>query len=98
MLRVWFVFTTLHPQKMEIPMSRSFRASAIMIAALMVASAGWAGAQQTSQPDPYQGTSNPPPDDTIITSQPPAEVPAAKPKPSAYGRPADGQPAPPAAA
>ncbi len=87
MLRAWFVFTVLQPQKMEIPMSRLFRASAIMIAALMVATAGWVGAQQTSQPDPYQGTSNPPPDDTIITSQPPEAVPAAKPKPSAYGQP-----------
>lgn len=73
-------------------MSRSFCACAIMIAGLMVATVGWAGAQQTSQPDPYQGTSNPPPDDTIITSQPPETVTAPKPKPSAYGQPADGQP------
>ena len=73
-------------------MSRSFRARAIMIAGLMVATAGWAGAQQTSQPDPYQGTSNPPPDDTIITSQPPAAVPAPQPKPSAYGQPGVGEP------
>jgi len=75
---------------MEIPMSRSFCARAIMIAALIVSTAGWMGAQQTSQPDPYQGTSNPPPDDTIITSQPPAAVPAPQPKPSAYGQPAAG--------
>jgi len=73
-------------------MSRSFRARAIMLAGLMVATAGWAGAQQTSQPDPYQGTSNPPPDDTIITSQPPAAVPAPQPKPSAYGQPGVGEP------
>ncbi len=73
-------------------MSRSYCSCAIVIAGLMVATAGWAGAQQTSQPDPYQGTSNPPPDDTIITSQPPEAAPAPKPKPSAYGQPVDRQP------
>jgi hypothetical protein len=53
------------------------------------------GAQQTSQPDPYQGTSNPPPDDTIITSQPPAPVQGqpAKPSPSVYAQPPVTQPA-----
>lgn len=68
-------------------MSGSNCVRAIMIAGLMVATAGLMRAQQTSQPDPYQGTSNPPPDDTIITSQPPEDATAPKPKPSAYGQP-----------
>jgi hypothetical protein len=32
-------------------------------------------AQQSSQTNPYQGTSNPPPDDTIITSEQPVPIP-----------------------
>jgi hypothetical protein len=39
------------------------------------------GAQEASQPNPYQGTSNPPPDDTITTAAPQAPV-ELKPSPS----------------
>ena len=46
-------------------------------------------AAQASQPSPYEGTSNPPPDDTITT---PAPQPAPVPKP-APGKPAYAQPA-----
>jgi len=56
-------------------MNRSFFLCALMVAA----SASLLG-QQASQSDSYQGTSNPPPDDTIVTSAPPA--PAALPEPS----------------
>ena len=45
-------------------------------------------AQQSSQPNPYEGTSNPPADDTIITSEQP--VPIAKPP---AGHPMDPAPA-----
>ncbi|MGA3373789.1 MAG: hypothetical protein ABSC48_18750 [Terracidiphilus sp.] len=42
------------------------------------------GAQQESQSSPYQGTSNPPPDDTIVTSSTPqAKPPAGRPAASA---------------
>jgi hypothetical protein len=49
------------------------------------------GAQQASQSDSYQGTSNPPPDDTIITSAPPEPAAAPAPKPSP-AKPAYSQP------
>jgi hypothetical protein len=52
-----------------------------------------AAAQQASQPDPYEGTSNPPPNDTITTSAPPAPVVAPVPKPSP-AHPVETQPAP----
>jgi hypothetical protein len=48
-------------------------------AALWMAAAAL-GAQQESQSNPYQGTSNPPPDDTIVTSSAPqAKPPAGRP-------------------
>lgn len=55
-------------------------------------------AQQASQSNPYQGVSNPPPDDTITTSEQP--VPTPKPSPAhpmtqpATAQPAPNQPAP----
>ena len=57
----------------------------------MTATAAAMGAQQAGQAEPYQGTSNPPPDDTIVTSTPPAQ--ASKPSPSqpAYRQPASAQ-------
>ena len=70
---------------METQMNRMF-----LVCALMVATAAALGAQQTSQPDPYQGTSNPPPDDTIVTSTPSA--PAPKPSPGKPAQPAPVQP------
>lgn len=49
-------------------------------------------AQQTSQ-SPNQGVSNPPPDDTIVTSQDqPANPPATKPSPSVSAKPAAAAP------
>lgn len=56
--------------------------------ALLAAATMTLGAQERSQSNPYQGTSNPPPDDTI-TTQAPAEAPIAKPSPShrAYATP-----------
>ena len=63
----------------------------------MAASATILGAQQTSPSDPYQGTSNPPPDDTIITSKPqaPEAAPAVAPQPQpSPAHPAYSQPAP----
>ena len=56
--------------------------------ALFAATAGVLAAQ-SSQPGPYEGVSNPPPDDTIVTAAP---QPAPAPKP-APGRPAYAQPA-----
>jgi len=54
----------------------------------MIATAAALGAQEASQPGQYQGRSNPPPDDMIITSNPP------QPKPPA-GQPAYAQPVAP---
>lgn len=79
---------------METHMNRSF-----LLCAFMVAAAAGLAAQQTSPSDPYQGTSTPPPNDTIITSNPPdpavAPVAAPAPKPSpadqAYGQPVPSQ-------
>ncbi len=72
---------------MEIRMNRSF-----LVCALMVAASATLGSQQTSQSDPYQGTSNPPPNDTIVTSAPPDPAAAPQPKPSP-AHPANIQPA-----
>jgi hypothetical protein len=69
---------------MENRMKRLF-----LVFALMAATTAAMGAQQAGQSDPYQGTSNPPPDDTIVTSTPP--VPTPKPSPS---QPADRQSVP----
>jgi hypothetical protein len=72
-----------------------------LVYALLVAAAVALQAQELSQSNPYQGTSNPPPDATITSPEPQAE-PAAKPSPShranvapqSYAAPAP-QPAPP---
>jgi len=58
-------------------MSRS-----VLLCALMVAASASLLAQQAGQSDAYQGTSNPPPDDTIVTSAPPAPAPLPKPSPA----------------
>lgn len=50
----------------------------ILICALLMAAAGGLAAQQASQPNAYEGTSNPPPDDTILTDAP-AKPPAGHP-------------------
>lgn len=73
---------------------------AIFLCAILAASVATLGAQQSSQSDPYQGVSTPPPNDTI-TDEAPAEPPApaaqaAKPSPDHYAAPAT--PAAPAAA
>ncbi len=72
-----------------------------LVYALLAAAAVALGAQETAQSNPYQGTSNPPPDDTITTPAP-ENAPAAKPSPShrAYAAPQSyaahaAQPAPP---
>jgi hypothetical protein len=56
-------------------MNRSLLVCTLILAAV-AASSTLSVAQQTSPSDPYQGTSSPPPDDTIITSNPPAPAPA----------------------
>lgn len=61
----------------------------IFVYALLAATAAALGAQQASQSNPYEGTSTPPPDDTITTPAPQPE-PLAKPSP---GKPLDAQPA-----
>jgi hypothetical protein len=66
----------------------------LLIGAFMVAASASLAAQQAS---PYEGTSNPPADDTIITSTPPAPAPAPVPPPAAKPSPAPSdfaQPAP----
>jgi hypothetical protein len=78
---------------------------AIFLCAILAASVASLGAQQTSQSDPYQGVSTPPPNDTITDEAPPQpkapETPAAKPSPDHYAAPAataNAQPAPPESA
>ena len=44
----------------------------ILVCALLLTTSLVLGAQQLSQSGPYEGTSNPPPDDTITTPKPPA--------------------------
>ena len=66
----------------------------VLICSFMVAASAGLAAQQAS---PYEGTSNPPADDTIITSNPPAPAPAPVPPPAAKPSPAHSdfsQPAP----
>ena len=60
----------------------------VFVYALLAATAAVLAAQ-ASQSNPYEGTSNPPPDDTIVT---PSPQPAPTPKPAA-GKPAYAQPA-----
>lgn len=62
-----------------------------LLSALILAAAATLAAQNANQSNPYQGTSNPPPDDTITTTQTP------QPKPPAgqpYQRPAQTAPQP----
>lgn len=74
-----------------------------LVCALMAATAVALGAQEANQSNPYQGTSNPPPDSTITTPAPeaaPQYTSQAKPSPSRYGQPPVtvapmSQPAPP---
>lgn len=61
-------------------MKRTIFACELLIALLATATVAL-GAQERNQSNPYQGTSNPPPDDSI-TTQAPEEAPAAKPSPS----------------
>jgi hypothetical protein len=68
----------LLPAKKEIWMKRP-----ILICAFYALTAVALGAQQPSQSDPYEGTSNPPPDDTIVTTVP------VQPKPAAGKRASD---------
>lgn len=53
-------------------MKRSF-----LLSALIFAGAATLAAQNASQSNPYEGTSNPPPDDTIVTTQTPQPKPPA---------------------
>ncbi len=78
---------------MEIRMNRS-----ILVCALMLATAASLAAQQAGQSDPYQGTSKPPSNDTIISDSPadtapvPMAAPVAKPSPAhAYVQPVQTQ-------
>jgi hypothetical protein len=56
----------------------------ILVCAMLAVFAGVAGAQQTSQQDPYTGVSTPPPNSTIVDSAPapPPKPPAAHPMPA----------------
>lgn len=74
------------------------------LAATCIMSATCLVAQEQSQSNPYQGTSNPPPDDTILTNEdqppipkPPAGHPVQQQAPAAQAQPAPSQPAPMAA-
>lgn len=57
----------------------------ILICAMIFGASALLGAQQASQSNPYEGTSNPPPDSTIVSSSPrqaqPPVLPAAQPAP-----------------
>jgi hypothetical protein len=74
-----------------------------LVYALLAATAAALGAQEANPSNPYQGTSNPPPDSTITTPAPeaaPQSTPQAKPSPSHYAPPPaqaapTPQPAPP---
>jgi hypothetical protein len=58
----------------------------IHVCALLLMAAATLGAQETSQSSPYEGTSTPPPDNTIVTARTP------------YAKPPAGRPMQPAAA
>jgi hypothetical protein len=65
----------------------------ILVSALLFVATAALGAQQASQSDPYQGTSTPPSDDTIVTSSTPhAKPPAGRPA-EPVQNPAPSQPA-----
>jgi hypothetical protein len=57
----------------------------ILVCVMILGASAALGAQQASQPNPYAGTSNPPPDSTIIDNTPPA--PTAKPPAAHYAQP-----------
>jgi hypothetical protein len=60
----------------------------ILVCALMFVATVGLGAQDASQANPYQGTSTPPPDDTIVTtSTPQAKPPAGRPATQAQSQP-----------
>jgi len=66
----------------------------ILVCALFVAATAVLGAQEASQSNPYQGTSNPPPDDTIVTSSTPqAKPPAGQVETDTQARPTSVDPA-----
>jgi hypothetical protein len=65
----------------------------IFVGALFVVAAAMVVAQNSQSP--YQGTSNPPPDDTIIDSAPPQPAPAPKLPAAHYAAPARPAPVPP---
>lgn len=65
----------------------------VFVWALLLSCAAALCAQQQNAPNPYEGTSNPPPDSTITT---PAPQPPPKPAPGKAMNPAPAQPAPPA--
>jgi hypothetical protein len=60
----------------------------ILVCALMFVATAGLGAQDAGQANPYQGTSTPPPDDTIVTtSTPQAKPPAGRPATQAQSQP-----------
>ncbi|MGD1063155.1 MAG: hypothetical protein ABR860_07820 [Terracidiphilus sp.] len=68
-----------------------------LVYAFLAATAVVLGAQEANQSNPYQGTSNPPPDSTITTPAPeaaPQNTPQAKPSPSHYAPPTQAAPTP----
>ena len=67
----------------------------ILVCALLAAATAALGAQTPSSSSPYEGTSTPPADDTIVTTATEQAKPQAKPN---AGHPADVQPAAPAPA
>jgi hypothetical protein len=65
----------------------------ILVCALLSVATAVLGAQDASQANPYQGTSTPPPDDTIVTTstpqaKPPAGQPATQAQPQDQSQPA----------
>jgi hypothetical protein len=64
----------------------------ILVYALWFMATAALGAQEASQPSPYQGTSNPPPDDTIVTSSTPQAKPPAGHRAAPAAAPAQAQP------
>lgn len=66
----------------------------LLVYALLAAVAATLAAQQAGSSGPYQGTSNPPPDDSIVTASDAVPAPAPALKPPA-GQPASAQPAAP---
>jgi hypothetical protein len=68
-----------------------------LVCTLLAATAAALGAQEANQSNPYQGTSNPPPDSTITTpaqEAAPQNTPQAKPSPSHYAPPTQAAPTP----